>query len=126
MHGLEFTGAEVQAISYAGTIGIDDDDGQFNYEDGKQPSPWQSHPLTIGYVRGNQSTGTTAGTAGMRWTAEKRRPDELARLSNTSGETELNPHPGEVARTARSEQQAAGVGGGGGGTGGGGAIFSNC
>ena len=65
VHGLEFTGAEEQAIAYAGTIGIDDYDGTFTGIDGKQPSmSWQSHPSTIGYVRGNQSTGSSAGTSG--------------------------------------------------------------
>ena len=125
VHGLEFTGAEEEAIQFAGTIGIDDNDGPWTGEDGKQPSAWQSHPSTIGYVRGNQSTGTSAGTSGALMdsgTRDGTPADELARLSNNG--TELNPTSAQPAPTARSEQQAAGAGGGGGrkdGRGGGGA-----
>ena len=65
----QFTGAEEQAIAYAGTIGIDDNDGTFTGMDGEQPSGWQSHPSTVGYVRGNQGSGSSAGTQARRWTA---------------------------------------------------------
>ena len=110
MHGLEFTGPEVDAISFAGTIGIDEYDGQFSNQDGREPSTWQSHPSTIGYVRGNQSSGTSAGTQGALMdsgTREGTPADELTRLSNTDGETELNPTSAQPGPTPRSEQQAA-------------------
>ena len=105
VHGLEFTGAEEEAIQFAGTIGIDDNDGPWTGEDGKQPSAWQSHPSTIGYVRGNQSTGTSAGTAGALMdsgTRDGTPADELARLSNNG--TELNPTSAQPGPTPRAEQ----------------------
>ncbi len=106
VHGLEFTGAEEEAIQFAGTIGIDDNDGPWTGEDGKQPSAWQSHPSTIGYVRGNQSTGTSAGTAGALMdsgTRDGTPADELARLSNNG--TELNPTSAQPGPTPRAEQE---------------------
>ena len=106
VHGLEFTGAEEEAIQFAGTIGIDDNDGPWTGEDGKQPSAWQSHPSTIGYVRGNQSTGTSAGTSGALMdsgTRDGTPADELARLSNNG--TELNPTSAQPGPTPRAEQE---------------------
>ena len=106
VHGLEFTGAEEQAIAYNGTIGMDDFDGTYNSEDGA-PLAWQTHPSTVGYVRGNQGSGSSAGTQGAAMdsgTRDGTPADELARLSNSG--TEENPTSAQPAPTPRAEQAA--------------------
>ncbi len=92
---------------------MDDFDGTDNTW--SPPPAWQTHPSAVGYVRGNQSSGNSAGTQGAAMDSGTRNgtpADELARLSNSG--TEENPTSAQPAPTPRAEQAAGGAGGGGG------------
>ena len=107
VHGLEFTGPEEQAVIESGKVAIYDADGSINPEE-PPGTPWQSHPATVGYVRGNQGSGSSAGTQGAAMdsgTRDGTPADELARLSNSG--TEENPTSAQPAR-----HTAGGAGGG--------------
>ncbi len=106
VHGLEFTGPEEQAVIESGKVAIYDADGTVNPLE-PPGTPWQSHPAAVGYVRGNQGSGTAAGTQGAAMdsgTRDGTPADELARLSNSG--TEENPTSAQPAPTPRAEQAA--------------------
>ncbi len=109
VHGLEFTGPEDQPIYENGTIAVNDYDGTL--ENGGPPNtPWESHPTSVGYVRGNQSTGTSAGTAGAAMdsgTRDGTPTDELNRLGAIGSTSEENPTSAQPGPTPRSQQNAA-------------------
>jgi hypothetical protein len=96
---------------YAGTVGIDDFDGTWPQgHTGLTPSEWYSHPATVGYVRGNESAGTSAGTQGAAMdsgTRDGTPADELARLGGIGHTSEENPTSAQPAPASRAEQQAA-------------------
>ncbi len=101
VHGLEFTGPEEQAVIESGGVAIYDADGSVNPEAPPSTS-WQSHPSTVGYVRGNQSSGSSAGTQGAAMDSGTRNgtpADELCAAEQQRDRRE--PHLGATGAAPR-------------------------
>ena len=74
---------------------------------GPPNTPFQSHPSTVGYVRGNQSSGSAAGTEGALMdsgTRDGTPTDELDRLGGVGQTAEENPTSSQPAPNPRSQQ----------------------
>ena len=109
VHGLEFTGAEMQVMPEGGTIGIYEYEGNWNGQ-GPPSTPYESHPSSVGYVRGNQSSGNSAGTQGAAMdsgTRDGTAADELDRLGGSGDAAEENPTSAQPGPTPRAGQDAA-------------------
>jgi hypothetical protein len=105
--GLQFTGSEIQAFSSSGTIAL------FDWDSTNSPkeidSNWESHPATVGYIRGNQSSGGTSDTTQAIFnsgTPDGAPGEELGNIEYFDGGSPQNPTSSQPAPTSRAQQRA--------------------
>ena len=111
MHPIGFDGAEIQPTDSGSGILLDEPESPHG-----SSTPWQSHPLTVGYSRpwgdGNTVNGGTSNANGTSpgqdsGTSNGSTQDETARLSNLNGGAAQNATSTQAAPTARAQQKAA-------------------